>query len=63
MRHFSLFWTLFQDDDLAFNGALAPQYITEEQIIFFSHIPLGSEVNNTQQRFYNLYIGKALEYG
>nr|XP_056707813.1 cation channel sperm-associated auxiliary subunit beta [Euleptes europaea] len=51
--------TLLQEDDLAFDGALSPQYITEEQIMFFSHIPPGS----VGPRFYNLYIGKALEYG
>ncbi|XP_015282591.1 PREDICTED: cation channel sperm-associated protein subunit beta-like [Gekko japonicus] len=55
--------TLLQEDDLAFDGALSPQYITEEQIMFFSHIPLSPHVNPIQPRFYNLYIGKALEYG
>ncbi|XP_054828600.1 cation channel sperm-associated auxiliary subunit beta [Eublepharis macularius] len=54
---------MLNEDDLSFDGALSPQYVTEEQIIFFSHIPLGPYDNDTIPRFYNLYIGKALEYG
>ncbi|XP_077175220.1 cation channel sperm-associated auxiliary subunit beta [Paroedura picta] len=55
--------TLLQEDDLAFDGALSPQYITEEQIMFFYHNPLVLHSNNEIPQFYNLYIGKALEYG
>ncbi|XP_048340585.1 cation channel sperm-associated auxiliary subunit beta [Sphaerodactylus townsendi] len=52
-----------QEDDLAFDGPLAPQYITEEQMMFFSHSLLNPQGNETEPRFYNLYIGKALKYG
>lgn len=50
---------MFQEDDLAFDGPLAPQYITEEKIVLFSYAP---DANHSQPRFNKLYVGKAFEY-
>ncbi|XP_015282602.1 PREDICTED: cation channel sperm-associated protein subunit beta-like [Gekko japonicus] len=49
-------------DDLAFDGPLSLQYTTEEQIVFFSHVPSIPLSDHSQSRFHEGYIGKALEY-
>ncbi|XP_053126212.1 cation channel sperm-associated auxiliary subunit beta-like isoform X2 [Hemicordylus capensis] len=55
--------TLLQADDLGFDGVLSPQYITEKQMVFYSHEPLNPGVAATKSRFYNLHVDKALVYG
>ncbi|XP_053126299.1 cation channel sperm-associated auxiliary subunit beta-like isoform X3 [Hemicordylus capensis] len=55
--------TLLQADDLGFDGVLSPQYITEQQMVFYSHEPLNPGVAATKSRFYNLHVDKALVYG
>uniref|UniRef100_A0A8C8SLU1 Cation channel sperm associated auxiliary subunit beta n=1 Tax=Pelusios castaneus TaxID=367368 RepID=A0A8C8SLU1_9SAUR len=45
--------------DIGFDGPLSPQYITEQQILFFEHIPLNGKSRNIQKsRFYDLHKGK-----
>ncbi|XP_060138921.1 cation channel sperm-associated auxiliary subunit beta [Zootoca vivipara] len=53
------FLILFQDIDLGFEGPLAVQYITEEQMIFLYHEPL---IPITRERFRSLHRGKRLDY-
>ncbi|KAM7164019.1 cation channel sperm-associated auxiliary subunit beta [Macrochelys suwanniensis] len=55
--------TLVQEDDIGFDGPLSPQYITEQQMVFFEHIPLNGKSRNIQKsRFYGLHKGKVLQY-
>nr|XP_034953024.1 cation channel sperm-associated protein subunit beta [Zootoca vivipara] len=51
--------TLMKDIDLGFEGPLAVQYITEEQMIFLYHEPL---IPITRERFRSLHRGKRLDY-
>ncbi|XP_060128240.1 cation channel sperm-associated auxiliary subunit beta-like isoform X2 [Zootoca vivipara] len=51
--------TLLKDIDLAFEGPLAVQYITEEQMIFLNHEPLRG---TRRERFSSLQRGKRLDY-
>ncbi|XP_060138933.1 cation channel sperm-associated auxiliary subunit beta-like [Zootoca vivipara] len=51
--------TLLKDIDLGFEGPLAVQYITEEQMIFLNHEPL---IIATPERFSSLQRGKRLDY-
>ncbi|XP_060118313.1 cation channel sperm-associated auxiliary subunit beta-like [Heteronotia binoei] len=53
---------LSRADDLAFDGPLAPHYITEEKILLFSYVPLVRGSHNLEPRFHDRYIGKAFEY-
>ncbi|XP_067403186.1 cation channel sperm-associated auxiliary subunit beta [Emydura macquarii macquarii] len=56
--------TLVQEDDIGFDGPLSPQYITEQQMVFFEHIPLNGKSRNIQKsRFYDLHKGKVLQHG
>ncbi|XP_044872539.1 cation channel sperm-associated protein subunit beta isoform X1 [Mauremys mutica] len=55
--------TLIQEDDIGFDGPLSPQYITEQQMVFFEHIPLNGKSRSVQKsRFYGLHKGKVLQY-
>ncbi|XP_029767315.1 cation channel sperm-associated protein subunit beta [Terrapene carolina triunguis] len=55
--------TLIQEDDIGFDGPLSPQYITEQQMVFFEHIPLNGKSRSIQKsRFYGLHKGKVLQY-
>nr|XP_032643356.1 cation channel sperm-associated protein subunit beta [Chelonoidis abingdonii] len=55
--------TLIQQDDIGFDGPLSPQYITEQQMVFFEHIPLNGKSRSVQKsRFYGLHKGKVLQY-
>ncbi|XP_074853582.1 cation channel sperm-associated auxiliary subunit beta [Carettochelys insculpta] len=55
--------TLIQKDDIGFDGPLSPQYITEEQMVFYEHVPLtGKSRNNHKTKFYDLHKGKVLKY-
>ncbi|XP_066480131.1 cation channel sperm-associated auxiliary subunit beta [Tiliqua scincoides] len=51
--------SLLQGDDFGFESTISPQFITEEQMLFFSHLPAGSAAA-TQPRFYNLHTDKSL---
>ncbi|XP_063003703.1 cation channel sperm-associated auxiliary subunit beta [Elgaria multicarinata webbii] len=53
--------TLLKEDDLGFNGALAAQYITEDQMILLNHVSLAPGVADAT--FSHLHVGKALVYG
>ncbi|EMP39875.1 Cation channel sperm-associated protein subunit beta [Chelonia mydas] len=55
--------TLMQEDDIGFDGPLSPQYITEQQMVFFEHIPLNGKSRNIRKsRFSDLHKGKVLQY-
>ncbi|TFK15875.1 sphingolipid delta(4)-desaturase/C4-hydroxylase DES2 [Platysternon megacephalum] len=55
--------TLIQEGDIGFDGPLSPQYITEQQMVFFEHIPLNGKSRSIQKsRFYGLHKGKVLQY-
>ncbi|XP_077179614.1 cation channel sperm-associated auxiliary subunit beta-like [Paroedura picta] len=53
---------LLKAHDLAFDAPLAPQFVTEEQIVFFNHVPLGLPPGITPPNFHSMYIGKSFEY-
>uniref|UniRef100_A0A8C0IM04 Cation channel sperm-associated protein subunit beta n=1 Tax=Chelonoidis abingdonii TaxID=106734 RepID=A0A8C0IM04_CHEAB len=54
---------LLDQDDIGFDGPLSPQYITEQQMVFFEHIPLNGKSRSVQKsRFYGLHKGKVLQY-
>uniref|UniRef100_K7G592 Cation channel sperm associated auxiliary subunit beta n=1 Tax=Pelodiscus sinensis TaxID=13735 RepID=K7G592_PELSI len=52
-----------EEDDIGFDSPLSPQYITEEQVVFFEHIPLNGKSRSIQKsRFHELHKGKLLKY-
>ncbi|XP_044515936.1 cation channel sperm-associated protein subunit beta-like [Gracilinanus agilis] len=57
---FSLSALTSTDNDVAFKTALAPQYLTLNEIIFFAYVPLTS-TNKEELKFQQVHIGKKIK--
>ncbi|XP_051052436.1 cation channel sperm-associated auxiliary subunit beta-like [Phodopus roborovskii] len=49
--------------DLGFNTALAPQYLSPNEMLFFAYVPLTEPNHNLYRRkFKNIHLGKVINY-
>ncbi|KAH0502443.1 Cation channel sperm-associated protein subunit beta [Microtus ochrogaster] len=50
--------------DLGFDAALAPQYLSPKEMLFFAHVPLNTSASSIDRmKFKNIHLGKLIKFG
>ncbi|XP_075803944.1 cation channel sperm-associated auxiliary subunit beta [Microtus pennsylvanicus] len=50
--------------DLGFDAALAPQYLSPKEMLFFAHVPVNTPASSIDRmKFKNIHLGKLIKFG